>query len=502
MKKKLKLPVPVVEEPSPPSTFRESLDRFPIDLASSSLDAFHGEFDIENEMVPNLAVIEELESIRGMIENKSKDLQVRESSLSRSITKWNSEIVTAQGLVEELSANLVEVGEKRLKETFETYVVKLKALIVKLNERMAKSDAMRQKQQRFRGKSDVPPLPEIESGCTPILASVLAWISDNPQSTSRRVACASVLLVTSKSLSKGESKFVVNSIYNGLISHVRSKIHTTFLKSVDSEEISRTNHVPSSKFSQAKTTILKRQLGVLEGSTSTAIEIIVSDTSLGENRLVDVYAELDEHLKPLWEIGKAAFATHVRESFIRLWSDPSSQAGLVAALRLKSAGKGVRYSLIQLMMSTIDQRSVSESLRELTRILNESPKKFVPMLDGILSSLVFCLYKCSELDAQSCVTEEISHFVKVIVSTKCVHDHIGRLLSNSHQLLWFIFRRAFFPESKPLSPSIIDAYFSLINCADSLASLSPWKDSVIDAIQQRALGDKGVSLLKNLVKRF
>jgi hypothetical protein len=495
---------PVIEDPSPQSTFRESIGNLSIDFGRASFGSLHDELGLENEIVPNLAVIEELESIRGMIEMKSKDLHKREASLSRSVSKWNSDIVTAQGLVEELAVNLIDVGEKRLNESFEGYVLKLKKLISQLNDRIKKHDLIAKKAVKStRGFSDTPPIPVSENACSPILASVLGWISENPNSVSRRVACSSVLICASSSVvSPEESKFVVNSVYSGLLSLVRAKIHLTFMQSIDSGLVSALVPSETSRFSQAKRILIKKQLGLPEAPTS-SVEILLASDSIGEDRLIDVNAELDEHLQKIWiDAAKVKSPPRNTDHIIRLWSDPAAQAHVLQAIKQKASRRGIRYSLIQICLGSSDARTLSDSFKELKRIVNDYPKRFIPLLDGIVHCLVFVSQKCVEDDKGKALLEETRAFVSQLLANNTLGEHLATVLSNSHQLLWFLFRNTFFPANRGDLSTSTEMYMLLLEKADDPSSLSPWRDRAIEAIHQKLVPDNAMSTLKNLVKRF
>lgn len=499
MKKRSPHPAAVVEEPSPQSWCRESIGQWSIDFARSSFGSTHDDLDVENEAVPNLAVIEELESIRGMIETKSKDLQMREASLSRSVSKWNSEIVTAQGLVEALAGNLLDVGEKRLTDLFESYVARLKRLISQLNDRLKKQESFAQKLNRPRGHADVPPLPLSEVSCSPILASILAWISENPSSLHRRVACASVLICGGRSVSEKECKFVTNCIYNALLSVVRSKLHSSFIQAIDSGLICVSDSNEVTKFTKAKRSILKKQLGLPEG-TSCSLEVYISGESTGDSKLVDVCAELDDHLKQEWESAKASFLFQNRDHLIRVWSDPSAQSCVLASLRLKSTRKGLKYSIVQMLLGPVEERSMADSIRELSRVLNESPKKYLPLLDGLLSCLVYVLH--TALQDSKAIIDQYKSFFDQLYANKVVADHFGRILSKNPQLLWFLFQKVFIPDRISLPLCLLEIFKSILEKADDLEPLRAWKSKAVDAIQNKRVAEDTVPFLKTLLKRF
>ena len=505
MRKKNRIPLPViVDDFSPSSGYLESRNFDSIDLARSSVPSLDLRDDEENDLVPNLEVIEELESIRGMIENKSRDLRVRELSLSQSISKWNSDIFESHKLIEELSENLIDVGQKRLQDSFLKHELAINTLIEKLNLRIKKYEEIT---RRFKSNlsADRPPVPTASVTDGVIQHDqILKFLSVEPYSSSRCTAVASALLVCSRSLSSDESDFVLNSFINSTCDILRARFTNYMIQSCSSEVFRLGSDESSrSRFMLKKHSFLCKRLGVVESSTG-PVDIILDDTSVGVDRVVDVTSELQHaNLIEMWKSGfqRGSFPP-VSKPLVRMFADSHVQGSVSGHLRSKISLKDLRCKIVDGLINPFDESKVSDILAALRRDI-ESKSNHSELKSGFVIILIlFLVYRCLEDGLPSLCATQLNETIQSFQRALSTKSYLNTSLSSWGQGLWFIVATVVLYKGDMNNIELVTSLLDLLEHVDSLKSLMPWKDVILDRLGKNLVHTTLVGRVKGLLKRF
>ena len=512
MRKRINIPVPVLEDDdvSPKSYFREPLHYASIDLARTSANSYEGLLHLEEDaLVPNMEVIEELESIRGMIETKSKDLHVREVSLSQSVSQWNSDVHSAQHLLEQLAENLLETAERRIANQFSAQVGKVNKLIGTLNHSIHKHESVRKSRlARAKGPPDVPPLPRALVPEFDVTDWALPFISADPDSRSRLVAMAALILVSSPTLTAGSCQFIVNAILNVAVSSIRHKFNAFFMNSVSSDMFGPPPG-NESKFVSARQSILRKRLGLAQSppDDASSLAVMITDVSIGCDKLVDVSAELeDEDMRRVWSQSISRFTSTSSESTktaTRLFTDPAVQTALSRQLRAKVACKDLRFRLAEFCIGTLDTASVTVLLKDVKRYLAEPVKADRSATDATIATLMYVVFRASEEGVVAGHINEIVGTIVQIFQSKQLGQASLRIASEWTQLLWYIVSKVvFYSQEGGNDTAFVDGFLRILDPIHDLSCMSPWRPVILRMIESNRIHNSVIGRVKSLLKKL
>ena len=501
----LELPI-LVDDISPKTVTHDFETRMSIDLARRSMDSFSFEVDPPSVPPADLAVLEELESIRGLIERKSRDLKHREHSLSRSISTWNSEIATAQHLIEELANNLVVAGEKSMEAAFSKQNKKLQKLL----------DAVRHETKMFNELSrrrvlsleaDVPPVPRIKGGDS-LSDYIMHYISESPSSTGRQVSAATILLLHESPLGENKGSFVENMLFSALREFVLFKFDALMISSVISD-MQPTPDETRSKFASAKQSILKKRLGV--GSNSTTgdrINLVLHSEYSASDKPIDIHQEIDGELNEVWtevydRIKGSALV--YRSPLVKLLADQTVQQVVCVRMRQRLGDKSLKGQMIQVLMSHgIADKAILEVLQFAKKVLPQSIITHgTQCLISVFVMLLYMLHRYIE-DAKSVdVTNAVCEAIGVMFHARPVAAIISQFLVEWPQGCWFAVKLMVNQnQATPLNDRITDCLCQILNSASDLSCIAPWHAIILDRLDRNLIHPSAIGSIKSLLKRL
>lgn len=503
-----KIPVPVlVDDFSPRSECMDHLTGASVDLARRSVESLGFIPEEENMHVPNIEVIEELESIRSIIESKSKDLHSRERSLSKSISQWNSDINNAQRLIEELSDNLLHVSEQRLIEVFETRMTQLSQLMDQLNKRIQRYEGLRTKWAHTRGRpADTPPVSE-KVGMEGDLDSVLGYIATKPGDMNRMSAAASLTLVSASVLSEPGSRFVVNSLFNGVIEIIKSKFNTMFLQSLESDLLSA-DKATLSRFAAARHTALRKRLGLLdENENNSPVIVSIQESWIGSDKVLDVSSELtdDSRLLHSWNeaLSRNASSCLGGKGFMRCFADELVQSVVVTHLELKNRHKGILKSrLLVALLSSYDESTWCDILRGIRKEIECRSNTITSGIDRIIPVLIFMAYRCVEDGLSSRLCLELAATLFAFVESKATSNLVSRFFGGWTQGMWYVMTAVVMYKQETGTLTLVNAFMNILESAQDVSTLSAWSGCTLERIENGLLHPSVASRVKSFLKRI
>lgn len=503
-----KIPVPVlVDDFSPRSVYTDHLTRASVDLARRSVESLGYIPEEENNHVPNFEVIEELESIRRIIESKSKDLHSRERSLSKSISQWNSDIYNAKRLIEELSDNLLHVSEQRLIEVFETRMTQLSLLMDQLNKRIQRYDGLRTKWAHVRGRpADTPPVSE-KVGMEGDLDSVLGYIATKPGDINRISAAACLTLVSASVLSEPGSRFVVNSLFNGVIEIIKSKFNTMFLQSLESDLL-LADKTTLSRFAAARQGALRKRLGLsAENENNAPVSVFIQESWIGSDKVLDVSSELtdDSRLLQSWNeaLSRNASSCLGGKGYMRCFADEVVQSVVVTHLELKIRHRGLLKSrLLVALLSSYDEGTWCDILRGIRKEIESRFNTITSGMERIIPVLIFMAYRCVEDGLSSRLCLELSHTLSAFVESKATSNLVSRFFGAWTQGTWYLMTAVVMYKEETGSLTLLNAFMNILESAQEVSTLSAWSGCTLERIEKGLLHPSVASRVKSFLKRI
>jgi hypothetical protein len=502
MRKKNRIPLPlVVDDFSPTSGYLERHNFDSIDLAGSSVASLDLRNLEESRIVPNLEVIEELESIRGMIECKSKDLRVREMSLSKSISKWNSDISESQRLIENLSGNLIEVGEKRLEGAFLKHEANLNRLIEKLNKQIKKYDETARRWNKSSSKADIPPIPSARISDNILqLGEVLQFISSEPYSSSRCTAISATMLMSSKALSPEESDFILNAILASINDLLKARFTNHMIQTCSSELFRLVTG--ESRFRLQKHSVLRKRLGLGELGTR-SIEIILGDNSAGQDRVVDVTSELrNDRLIEIWtnSLNRGA-AAPILKSFLRVFADPHVQGSVCCCMKAKIPWTLSKFKVVDCIINQFEESKVT-GLLGLLRNEIESAKARKLRNDHIILLVFLFIQRSLEDGLPLRCSNELNETVRALVGAIRSKTSLTTALSTWDQGLWYMMSVVVCFKEESGNQELTSSILDLLEHVDSFTSVIAWRDVILDRLGKNLVHASFIGRMKSLLKRL
>lgn len=504
MRKRNQAPVILVDDPSPHAFSEDIMSRFSVDLARTSFGSIHSDLHLPIDVSPDFAVLEELESIRSMIENKSRDLSLRERTLSKSITHLNAEVSVAHELVEKLADNLLRNGEKQLHELHEVQSKKLNKLLSKVESRLKEYENVFSRIPRT-AYSDAPPLPEArtESGYQLDSDRIFSLISSD--SDSGKVAAACLLVVGCSSLTVSQSLFATNVLLHAALGVIRSKFDALFFQSIHSFD-SADHEDPKSKFAAAKRSVLKKRLGVIDSHAPEGIKLVLKEDTLGKSSSVDVGTELDAECLVIWndalrkcEKSEPPTQAPVR---VRVLDDAKVQNLVCRQLKQKNRDRTVQSRLVDILLGGAGDRSLIDAMDAICWEVKNEPHRSARSVDLLTVALIFIMHRCLEEAKSDEVNNAVVDATVSLIESRSLQVQVGRVLAEWTQGIWYAFNILIkLGKGESVSP-IHSLLVTVLESSESLACLAPWKETIIEKIAKNEIHPSIVSRLKPLTKRM
>jgi hypothetical protein len=498
MASRSRIPIPILVDDVSPRAFSDDFHpRISVDLAGSDILRESEDILRSHVSVPDLAVLEELESIRGMIENKSRDLHRKELTLSKSINKWNSEIIEAQRLIEELAENLSATGETKLQDAFSKCEKKLTKMCQKLDGEIKKHEARRS--ICLKGSADVPPLPG-EANSLNLNERILDIISFSPTSVSRLVACSTLILLQEPTPSNSQIRFCVNNLFHAITSFIAGRFDRLLRLSIESEPQFHSEDV-SSKFSAVKQTILKKRLGLPTTEISQKLSIVVREDYSGIESTIDVQAELDDDLR-LILMRSIPEETPSSSPMVRLFTDPCVQCAVGKNLRTKSSRGTIETKILELMLSPVSDRALVEKLHGIRKDITVNQNSNPLSVTRYVMCFLFLAHRVIEDARPNEVAVALCDILDAVSGSVAWNGQISRMLSEWPQGLWFIVRTVIGWKGTSEYARIVDSLFSFLKLADCSNALIPWKDVIIEKLNSNQINPSVIGHAKGILKRL
>jgi hypothetical protein len=453
---------------------RQSVDLAGLDLSFSpqSMGRDHVEFG-------GIAAWEELESIRALMESKSKDLQRKEVTLSRSVSKWNSEVVAAQRLIEELADNLTTAGENRIHDAFHSCEQRLQKLEAKLTSQMRMISDL--KSRCSKQTADVPPLPDLRT-TDRLNDRILELLSKSPSSVPRQLSVASIILVQGEDLTGHQVRSAINCIFNVTTRQICAKIDKLARQSMESDMGSEEG---SSKFLAARQSVLKKRLGLPSADKESKISIIFQEELTGHEGPIDVMEDIDDDLRvSLASRINTSEIVQTGQPIMRIFSDGKLQALAVRNLRAKSRRKSIKSRLIEIILGSCSDKQVQEHVDAIKREIATSSSVTATLVPKLIICFVYIGYRLVEDSRSSETIFSVAELLEIFLNSSSWQPAITRFLPTWVQGIWFSVRFILNWKNTTEGIRYVDALLSLVKGSDCSQALSPWQAVIVERLNK------------------
>ena len=491
----------LIDDVSPRTLTDDFLPRLSVDLAGSDW-SYSSPVRIAEKLPPGeLAVLEELESIRSMIHSKSKDLHRKEATLSRSINKWNSEVIEAQRLIEELAENLTLTGETRIQDRFNACESRLKKLIDRVTE---SSQSVKEFKSRYpKGPADVPPLPA-SSEADMLEDRVLEFISYSPSSIPRQVAAASVLLLARRVLSDSQTRFSLNCIFNAVYKIVSGRFDRLVRQSLESDLALQADDMLS-KFSAVKQSVLRKRLGIpIAESTQSGMTLVINEELTGTDEAIDIDSELDDDLRVILRssLGNADESMPGAAPMIRLCTEQTIQAALCKNLRSRPIKKSVKYRLVDILLGSSSDRMVSDNLNTIKRECGINPTLTPSFVPKLIACLLFILHRAVEDERSIEIANTVCDLLDTFSNSASWQSVLSRFMASWTQGTWFVVRTILNWKGSYVGTRALDSLAGILRASDCGQALVPWQPVIVDRLNKNQFHPAVIPYAKALLKQL
>ena len=505
MRKRNQPPILLVDDASPHGFSEDAMSRFSVDLARTSFGSVSA-VDDGLEVSPDLAVLEELESIRTMIERKSKDLTVRERSLSKSISNWNSEVSIARELVEELAENLFRNGQKELEELVDSQSKRVKKMLQSVESRLKGYERIASKFPSAQ-QADVPPLPHSNDAVRRTVDSdmILSLAVSDARCTPKQVAAVCLLIVSHPTFSDAQEAFVLTGLLTTCEDYIRGHFDSVF-----SREFNWLKHkdaqLVDSRFESSRKSILRRRLGVFESAKEESISVTIQEDSMGSASLVDVHAELDGDYLSVWTEATKGFENDyplpMNGSKLAILTDPAIQFFVCRQLKSKLRKRSYQSRLVDLLLLGAGDRAHIEAMTAIVRQVRTDANELAKQAKQLVVILLFLLHRSIEEAKSQEIMTAIHDCVTEIMTSRSLQPFIREAVGEWAQGQWFMMSCLFKLNKSDTSTPAHMTLLSLLEAPESLISLAPWKDGLLEKIGKSDFPADVLAKIKPLAKRM
>ena len=457
-----------------------------------------------DEFTPNLAVIQELEEIRHMIELKSRDLSQQEAILTQSIDRFHFDQVRTMTALKEKAEELLGHSVELMERRFEKGALKINNLLEKVDKRVKDLGDIERSIAIVRSRAaDVPPLPDENTNPDSIDDFALKLIAPRRVSRppiERQFAYALFSLIFGTRQRTDSRNQCLLIIIEYLIEGVDSLFNHRFVSMVDNT----TTDAPlvESRFDKAKRGVVVKRLGLGETRRS-AIEISVPS--------VDPPIKFDPELY----LDDARVRNEYNDAISRNAKTSIGQTCLVSALIDSGTASLLRQSISQQRASPHDDihlesvlirvlvssaKDVGDNLRPLcARNLVEKSILVGTDFHRVLKVIVFVLDRLgSSLNEPT--ASQLVLILDNLISTGTSRGFFAQLLNWKQGICWMIQ----FVSRIDLSESEHSVAFNILNLLDKVPTVDeiihPFRDSLLNTLQGINISDKGATRIKMLLK--
>ena len=447
-------------------------------LNSISERSFSGFVDDSVDLASSggVHVIEEIEEIRELIEEKSRDISLRESVLFKSVSQ-------AHRLVEQLAANLQANAEKAVEERFERQAETLNRLIEKIDRKLKIQDQfVRKWSSSVKQKlADVPPPSQ-----PPVMDRLLAEMN----SASGRVVAATYMCVVGQTggLSSEAQRFATTALLDWSFQILLQFFHQEFIRIPARMDLATTE--TCSKFALLKRTVLLKRLGVNEASDRGRMEVVLEADFLGSDSLIEMEFA-DDQLRELWVKGYKVSSSVVTTPPLQIFADPQVQSSL--ALSLGGRVKHWRGKIAQVLIAPLnDPESVLLAVRVIRKHLRETSD---------LPTLATVLFLVLTLDRRRLITEVVGRELGSLLKELANNTLINKLI-NWKQGIWFMLDFLLQFQGTPATlPSVLGMALILEKVTEiDKSCLQIWKPFLLNSIQQGCIDEQVLGPIKSLIR--
>ena len=450
-----------------------------------------------DELTPNLAVIQELEEIRHIIELKSRDLSTQEAILSQSLDRLHIDHRKSLDCIRLKYDELVRDSTAVLERRFEKGALRVSNLLEKLNKRMEEFQTVQNSRRVVVGAvADTPPLPQKETRSRALVNNVQSVLDPrriHRPPSERLFAFGLFSLLSSPHSHPEELRVYFSLILEYLIEGVDSILNAHFMSIMDDLKV----EIPllaANRFEKAKRGVVVKRLGLAE-SRGTRIEISLVNSHLPLKFNADEYME---------ELGIVMKENLMRNSAMNTLGPVS----LVGSFLDQSVTKVIRNSipivceveplLIKVLVSSV--KDIGDSLRQLcTRSDLEDSKVDAHEWMKILKIVVFIYDRLGGALTDSIASQltAILEHLRIVGRSRDLSITIEAWKQGVCLVIDFISN----PNQTDAQNRVCLSFVPILEEVPSISQLlQPWRDSLLDIVQSTDSLDPSHMRAKMLLK--
>lgn len=457
---------------------------------------------VADELAPNLAVIEELEEIRDMIESKSRDLFQKEILLSQSMDQMQLHKLELMETVEYESSKMLAVAEARLDAKFGSGVKKLEQLISRIEARITH---LREVQARVeiedRVCASTPPIPgELD---TTHSVDILDIFSSNVPSIRTQLVASCIYLVLGQSIGISGERFFLRSALNYVRDAIDSRFQELFETSlrVDIGENEKEN---DSKFQQAQRGVLLRRINVSQSLCSQPIEIHIHQrfgNQEGPGGKISLKYETRKHqrMSTLWTDLTARVDNDLKEISLMNPLNPlheSQETQIVhAAINTRFTSRGFMFRIASIVFNhTVNDNDIQALSKSLNSDTISATDRFVAFQVGM-----FLLeWLRDQNNAKVSETVIIRMMENALNQNSKDYEALVQLVSNWKQGLWNMLRVCVCLQTAPSDERMF--YMRILDSMYPRDLIAAWAPTIIARIEKGLIHEKLVGRVKTLIQ--
>lgn len=454
-----------------------------------------------DELTPNLAVIQELEEIRHIIELKSRDLSTQEAILSQSLDRLQIDQRNALEWIKLKHDDLVKDSTALIERRFEKGALRVNNLLEKLNERLEEFQSI-QKNRRvvFGDSADVPPFPDSRTTsehAINCITSILDPERIHRPPSERLFAFGLFSLISNPQCVPEDRRVYFALILEYLVEGVDSILNAHFMSIMDDSKV-EVSSVTENRFEKAKRGLVVRRLGLAE-ARGTRVEISLVNHQLPLKFNAEEYlddSQLGTTMKENF-LKNSASNTMGTTSFVGSFIDPSVTKIIKNSVR-HSGVVGVVPLLIKILVS--NAKDVGDALRPLcAQAALESAKVVAKEWMTLLKIVVFIFDRLG-----TALTDSIASQLSIILENLKI---VGRSRTLSMEMEGWkqgICLVIHFISSPTQTDAQNRVSLSLLPILENVPSicdlLQPWRESLLYILQSTDSCDDAHIRAKSLLK--
>ena len=456
-----------------------------------------------DDLTPNLAVIQELEEIRNMIELKSRDLSKQEAILSQSLDRFHFDQVRALDAIKLKSDDWLQQAVELLERRFEKGALRVNKLLEKLDKRVKDLQNINEGIKVAGSRSaDVPPLPDENSSLNPLEEMAVKLLIRRRvyrPPLERQFAYAFFSIILNPTLPELTRSQLLSIILEYLIGGVDALLNVRFMSIV--EGFPSEAPLVESRFDRAKRGLVVKRLGLGE-SRSAPIDISLSSIEPPvkfdpELYLGDIRSAYNEAMS------KTPKTLAVSTCFVSSLID----SGVAGLLRLSLGqqskansmeGVPLQYILVRVLLSSV--KDVGDALRPLCiKAVMENSILSIHDFMSVVKVFVYIVDRLGGSLSES-VASQMSLVLNNLIGIGISRSLTGLFLDWKQGIWWMIH----FVSRTDLTDPENTVAMNIITLMEVIPSVSelihPWRDSLLNMLDGINASDKCVVRIKMLLK--